>query len=115
MRFKGNEVARLEIMTVDGNKVVRTEKEVDLKSKEAEVAEQKPAPKPQNAPSLRRPGEEPENPTTTSDQRARRPQDRNAPPDGTPYPDPTGTGVPGSAPTTPTGGPPHVEPASPVS
>jgi hypothetical protein len=115
VRFKGNEVARLEIMTVDGNKVVRTEKEVDLQSKEAEVAEQKPAPKPQNAPSLRRPGEEPESPTATSDQRAHRPQDRNAPPDGTPYPDPTGTGVPGSAPTTPTGGPPHVEPASPVS
>ena len=34
VRFKGNEVARLEIMTVDGQKIVRTEKEVDLQSKE---------------------------------------------------------------------------------
>ena len=44
VRFKGNEVARLEIMTVDGQKVVRTEKEVDLPSKDTELAEQKPAP-----------------------------------------------------------------------
>jgi len=120
VRFKGNEVARLEIMTVDGQKLVRTEKEVDLPSKETEVAQQKPAPKPQNAPTLRRPGEVPEIPTTTSDQRAPRPQDRNAPPDGSPYPDSTGTGPPGTAPTQPTGGPPmtptgmppHAVPAS---
>ena len=30
-------------MTVDGQKIVRTEKEVDLPSKETELAEQKPA------------------------------------------------------------------------
>ncbi|HEY4959313.1 MAG TPA: hypothetical protein VII29_00525 [Terriglobales bacterium] len=120
VRFKGNEVARLEIMTVDGKKVVRTEKEVDLPSKETELAEQKPAPKPQNAPSLRRPGEEPEYPTTTSDHRAPRPQDKQAPADGSPYPD-TGTNpTPGAPPVTPTGGPtmtpppttPHALPAS---
>jgi hypothetical protein len=118
VRFKGNEVARLEIMTVDGQKVVRTEKEVDLPSRETELAEQKPVPKPQNAPSLRRPGEEPEVPTTTADHRAPRPQDQNPPPDGT---NPT-TGAPtmtppGSPPMTPTGGPtmtppPHAMPAS---
>jgi len=120
VRFKGNEVARLEIMTVDGQKLVRTEKEVDLPSKETEVAQQKPAPKPQDAPTLRRPGEVSEIPTTTSDQRAPRPQDRNVPPDGSPYPDSTGTGPPGTAPTQPTGGPPmtptgmppHAVPAS---
>src|SRR5450755_902535 len=110
VRFKGNEVARLEIMTVDGQKIVRTEKEVELPSKETELAEQKPVPKPQNAPSLRRPGEEPEFPTTTSDHRAPRPQDQNPPPDGT---NPT-TGAP---PMTPTGGPtmtppPHAMPAA---
>jgi hypothetical protein len=108
VRFKGNEVARLEVMTVDGQKIVRTEKEVDLDSKETEVAQQKAPAKPaQPAPTLRRPGEEPEFPTTTSDHRATRPQDKNAPTDGSPYPDPTGTSPPGSAPTTtPTGGPP---------
>ena len=98
VRFKGNEVARLEIMTVDGQKVIRTEKEVDLPSKEAELAGQKPAPKPQNAPTLRRPGEEEEYPTRTSDRRTAPPQDQNPPPDGT---NPS-TGTP---PIVPTGGP----------
>jgi hypothetical protein len=118
VRFKGNEVARLEIMTVDGQKVVRTEKEVDLPSRETELAEQKPASKPQNAPSLRRPGEEPEVPTTTADHRAPRPQDQSPPADGT-NPNtgqPTMT-PPGSPPVIPTGGPtmtppPHAMPAS---
>jgi hypothetical protein len=119
VRFKGNEVARLEIMSVDGQKIVRTEKEVELQSKETEEVAQKKAPdKPTNAPSLRRPGEEPEFPTTTSNGRAPRPQDRNAPTDGSPYPDSTGTnpsGVPtpiptGGPPMSPTGGPPHAVP-----
>jgi hypothetical protein len=51
-------VARLEIMKVGGEKVVRTEKEVDLKTAETEVAAKKPAAKPANAPSLLRPGEQ---------------------------------------------------------
>jgi len=105
VRFNGNEVARLEIMTVDGQKIIRTEKEVDLPSKETELAQQKAAPKPQNAPSLRRPGEEPEFPTTSSDHRAPRPQDQNPPPDGT---NPN-TGAP---PMTPTGGPPMTPPGT---
>jgi len=113
VRFKGNEVARLEIMTVDGQKIVRTEKEVDLPSKETEVAQQKPAAKSQAAPTLRRPGEEPEFPTTSSNGRAPRPQDRNAPTDGNPYPDSTGTGPPGSPPMTPTGGPPMTPTGTP--
>ncbi|HEY4900590.1 MAG TPA: hypothetical protein VIH91_07215 [Terriglobales bacterium] len=110
VRFKGNEVARLEIMTVDGQKVIRTEKEVDLASKETELAEQKPAAKPQNAPSLRRPGEEPEYPTTTSDHRAPRPQDKQAPADGSPYPDTGSNPTPGSPPMPP-GTTPHALPA----
>ncbi len=61
VRFQGEMVSRLEIMTVDGQKIVRTEKEVDLKSNETEVAEKKPEEKPANAPTLRRPGEQPEN------------------------------------------------------
>jgi hypothetical protein len=65
VRFKGNIVARLEIMTVDGQKIVRTEKELDLQSKEDEVAENKPKPKPANAPTLMRPGEQAEYPSTT--------------------------------------------------
>ena len=97
VRFKGNEVARLEIMTVDGKKIVRTEKEVDLPSKESELAEQKAAPKPANAPTLRRPGEVPENaPPDPSDHRTARPQDKRMPTDGSPYPDPSG--MPGSGP-----------------
>ncbi len=64
VRFRGNEVARLEIMTVDGQKIVRTQKEVDLKSAESEMAENKPKPKPANAPTLMRPGEQAEYPST---------------------------------------------------
>jgi len=118
VRFNGNEVARLEIMTVDGQKIVRTEREVDLPSKEAELAQQKPAAKPQNAPSLRRPGEEVAYPAP-SDHRTAGPQDQQAP-SGSPYPDSGGTnptpGAPpmtptGGPPMTPTGGPPHVAPA----
>lgn len=60
VRFQGNFVARLEIMKVDGEKVVRTQKEVDLSSEETQVADKKPQAKPANAPTLRRPGEQPE-------------------------------------------------------
>ena len=65
VRFKGNIVARLEVMTVDGQKIVRTEKEVNLASKEDEVADNKPKAKPTNAPTLMRPGEQAQYPSTT--------------------------------------------------
>ena len=126
VRFRGNEVARLEIMTVDGQKIVRTEKEVDLQSKEAELAQQQqqktltPTTRPANAPTLRRPGEEAESPTTTSsDQRTTRPLDRTSSPNGTTC-DPACTNpqnVPppippnGVPPSSPTGGPPHAVPS----
>lgn len=114
VRFRGNEVARLEIMSVDGKKVVRTEREVDLPSKDAELAEQKPAPKPQAAPTLRRPGEEPEFPSTTSDHRTPRPQDPNNSNGGTVGPTNTGTNPPtGTPPINPdAGSTPHLAPAS---
>jgi hypothetical protein len=55
VRMVGDEVVRVETMKVNGEKVIRTEKEVDL-AKEAEA--EKPAERPVNAPTLRRPGEE---------------------------------------------------------
>lgn len=58
VRFQGPVVTRLEIMTVDGQKIVRTEKEIDLQSRETELAAKKTEEKPANAPSLLRPGEQ---------------------------------------------------------
>ncbi|MGA9210427.1 MAG: hypothetical protein WB347_21715, partial [Terriglobales bacterium] len=64
VRFIGPEVVQLKIMKVDGQKIVRTEKEVDLKEvrqAEARKREQEEAAKPKpvaNRPTLRLPGEE---------------------------------------------------------
>jgi hypothetical protein len=61
VRFQGDEVVRLEIMKINGDKIVRTEKEVDVVQT---VAEKKPEqPKtaaPTQRPTLRRPGDEPD-------------------------------------------------------
>jgi hypothetical protein len=55
VRFVGDEVVRVETMKVDGQKIVRVEKEVDLGTPTvAKKQEERPA----NAPTLRRPGEE---------------------------------------------------------
>jgi hypothetical protein len=91
VRFQGTFVARLEIMTVDGQKIVRTQKEVDLKSQETELAAKKTEEKPANAPSLLRPGEKADN----SPNAQQSPQ--------TPYPSP-GSTIP---PDTPGGTSPH--------
>jgi hypothetical protein len=62
VRIVNDEVVRVETMKVGGQKVVRTEREVILakpdKDTEAKKEEQD---RPANAPSLRRPGEDPEN------------------------------------------------------
>ncbi len=78
IRFVGDEVVRIETMKVDGEKVVRTDREVVLKKEEPEVAQgapgqaapgQPPAPTPASTgqdsddgpkgrPSLKRPGED---------------------------------------------------------
>jgi hypothetical protein len=55
VRFVGDEVVRVETMSVDGKKIVRVDKEVDLG--ESSVAKKQEA-RPDNAPTLRRPGEE---------------------------------------------------------
>lgn len=55
VRFVGDEVVRIETMKVDGQKVVRVDKEVDLR---APTVAKKQEERPANAPTLRRPGEE---------------------------------------------------------
>lgn len=54
VRFLGDEVVRIETMKVDGQKIVRTQKEIEIAPKPAVAAESRPA----NAPTLRRPGED---------------------------------------------------------
>jgi hypothetical protein len=91
VRFTGPFVTRLEIMSVDGQKIVRTQREVELQSQETEVAQKKAQqPERTDRPTLMRPGE------VDSDS----PAARNVP--NTPYPqsNPTGpTPAPGGAPT----------------
>jgi hypothetical protein len=63
VRFQGEEVVRLEVMKVDGQKIVRTEREVEATSATVQKpASPAPTAVPAKPPSLRRPGEEPENP-----------------------------------------------------
>ena len=56
IRFVGDQVTQVKLMKVDGEKIVRTQKEVDLGPASA-VAQQAPPPRPAKAPTLRRPGE----------------------------------------------------------
>lgn len=91
VRFTGDEVTRLEIMTVDGQKIVRTQKEIDLsgqkpKPEEAKADEQRPA----NAPSLRRPGEQPEQQTGPTVVQTRGNTPNAGGPPGMPQPGPSG-------------------------
>jgi len=58
VRFIGNEVARLEIMQVNGEKVLRTQKEIELKGPETVAKKEEASSKPMKRPSLKRPGEE---------------------------------------------------------
>ncbi len=62
VRFVGDEVVLLKIMKVDGEKIVRTQKEIDLSEVAAAEAAPKPAeqPGPLNRPTLKRAGEEPD-------------------------------------------------------
>ena len=84
VRFVGDEVVRVETMKVDGQKIVRTEKEVDLG---APTVAKKQEERPANAPTLRRPGEEmpesnPANPSSVPPLGAPQPTgpDTNPPP-----------------------------------
>jgi hypothetical protein len=58
VRFVGDEVVRVETMKVDGEKIVRTQREVILDHPEEKEAKQEPQVRPANAPSLKRPGED---------------------------------------------------------
>ena len=65
IRVVGDEVVRVETMKVDGQKIVQTDKEIDLGGPAIATAAQKEN-KPVNAPTLRRPGEEAPGPPPTS-------------------------------------------------
>jgi hypothetical protein len=85
VRFVGDEVIRVETMKVNGEKMVRVDKEIDL-SAEPTVA-RKTEQRPPNAPTLRRPGEEMPD---AKPQVGPAPMPPQAPPDG-----PTPPGAPG--------------------
>jgi len=87
VRLVGDEVVRLESMKVNGEKIVHTEREVDLPPTVAKSSSE-PEVRPPNAPSLRRPGEEVD---TAS------PAGGRSPTPGPP-PDPLGQGGPGAPP-----------------
>src|SRR5215469_2196846 len=59
VRFMGDEVVRLEVMKVDGQKVVKTEKEIETEPAAPKVAKKDDV-RPANAPTLHRPGENPD-------------------------------------------------------
>ena len=67
VRIIADEVVRIETMKVGGEKIVRTEKEVILPKPEDTEAKKEEQERPANAPSLRRPGEDPENAPKPSD------------------------------------------------
>ena len=86
-------MVRVETMKVDGEKVVRTAKEVEIKKPDAVAQSQEPQPRPAGAPTLRRPGEQPTD---------AQPAGGVAPlPRPTPGDTPTSAPTPGSDPTKP--------------
>jgi hypothetical protein len=91
VRLVGDEVVRVETMKVDGEKIVRTEKEVVLEPVEKDKeAKEEPGERPANAPSLRRPGEDPGDAPRPSNGGTPLPQPPPRPPD-----DPHTPGGPG--------------------
>jgi hypothetical protein len=89
VRFIGDEVVRVETMKVDGQKIVRTEKEVILEQPDKDKeAKKEPDERPANAPSLKRPGEDSQDGPTPEEGPSRRPV-APLPPD---MPTPSGPG-----------------------
>jgi hypothetical protein len=88
VRMVGDEVVRVESMKVDGSKTLRTEKEVELEPKPT-VAKASDQQTPDNAPTLRRPGEGTTDPEPPHGSRApvrlSPPPDTNPPPSGPHY------------------------------
>jgi hypothetical protein len=105
VRIVNDEVVRVETMKVGGQKILRTEKEVILdrheKDKDTE-AKKEPEDRPANAPSLRRPGEDPADVPQPADSRSPIPI---APPD---TPPPSAPGPPQGQPLGSPGGPGYV-------
>src|ERR1039457_182511 len=91
VRFIGDEVVRVETMKVDGQKIVRIEKEVDLG---APTVAKKQEDRPATAPTLRRPGEQ--MPESDPADRSRMPP-MGAPPSTGPGSDPGPNWIPSSA------------------
>lgn len=91
VRIVGDEVVRVETMKVGGQKIVRTEKEVILEKPDKDTeAKKQQEDRPPNAPSLRRPGEDPDNAPKPADTVNPMPPAR--PPD---VPQPPGNSGPG--------------------
>jgi hypothetical protein len=88
VRLVGDEVVRVETMKVGGQKIVRTEKEITLPRPDTEAEAKKEEERPPSAPSLRRPGETPENVPKPADSASPTPP---APPPDIPQP-PGGSG-----------------------
>jgi len=86
VRFVGDQVVRVETMKVTGEKIVRTQKEVELSPKPTVAASSEP--RPANAPSLRRPGEELPNDSPTA---PRSGSPSSMPPPASPPPPSTGS------------------------
>ena len=67
VRMVGDEVARVETMRVNGEKILRTEKEVDIRRPApTQAKKEEPQERPANAPTLRRPGEDLPNASPTT-------------------------------------------------
>jgi hypothetical protein len=88
VRFVGDEVVRLETMKVDGQKVVKTEKEIEMEP--APKVAKKDDVRPATAPTLRRPGENPDNAEPVQPGAPSNVPINVPPPVGSP--DPSGTG-----------------------
>ena len=100
VRFIGDEVVRVETMKVNGEKAVRTEKEIELQPQPtvAKEADGESAPRPANAPTMRRPGEAPDPSQQSQDVNMKTvpvgPMPRKTDPDDTPNTSPGGAQVP---------------------
>ncbi|MBS1849740.1 MAG: hypothetical protein JST79_02415 [Acidobacteria bacterium] len=92
VRFVGDEVVRVEVMKVNGEKVIRTEKELELQPVTAIADQSAEQPRAPNAPSLKRPGEDmPDNQPV--ERQRKTPVPLSAPPDNGP-----GNGPPSAGP-----------------
>jgi hypothetical protein len=108
VRFVGEQVVRLEIMKVDGTKIVRTEREIDWQPAAVQASGQPagPAPAADGPPTLRRPGEAPADPNRQQPGGGPVLMPQGTSPDNPPSPnDPRSPNSPGGPVPTPQGPP----------